>query len=65
MAEQIQDANPDVQEVRIPTPAGNAYTNRLYQKLATKHHSYKSEYGEVHVYSTPFREYAEFCNRYR
>lgn len=65
LAEQIQDANPDVQEVRIPTPADNAYTNRLYQKLATMHHAYESNYGQVNVYSTPFRDYAQFCSRYR
>lgn len=65
LAEQIQDANPDVLEVRIPTTAGNAYANRLYQKLATLHQTYDSDYGKVHVYSTPFREYKAFCDRYR
>jgi hypothetical protein len=65
LAEQIFDANPEVQEVRIPTQADNAYTNRLYQKLAIKHYSYESDYGKIHVYSKPFREYIEFCNRYR
>ncbi|MFD0677002.1 MULTISPECIES: hypothetical protein [unclassified Paenibacillus] len=64
LAVQIRDANPDVKEVRIPTSAQNAYTNRLYQKLATKHHSYKSGYGEIHVYSTSFHEYEQFCNRF-
>jgi hypothetical protein len=65
LAEQIQDANPDVQEVRIPTAADNAYTNRLYRKLATLHHSCESAYGQVHIYSTPFRDFSGFCNRYR
>ncbi|WP_409345398.1 hypothetical protein [Paenibacillus sp. MBLB4367] len=65
LADQIQDANPDVREVRIPTSADNAYTNRLYQKLATKLHSLETRYGTFHVYSTPFREYVDFCNRFR
>lgn len=64
LAEQIEEANPDVREVRIPTPADNAYTNQLYGKLATLHHSYESSYGQVNVYSTPFREYADFCRRF-
>ncbi|MCR8635357.1 hypothetical protein [Paenibacillus radicis (ex Xue et al. 2023)] len=64
LAEQILEANPVVQEVRIPTSADNVYTNRLYQKLATKHHSFETGYGIFNVYSTPFREYAELCNRY-
>ncbi|MFD0696329.1 hypothetical protein ACFQZT_19875 [Paenibacillus sp. GCM10027628] len=65
LAAQILEVNPDVQEVRIPTQADNAYTNRLYQKLASKHYSYESDYGKIHVYSIPFGEYIEFCNRYR
>jgi hypothetical protein len=65
LADQIQDANKDVQEVRIPTSADNAYTNRLYQKLAAKHHSVETRYGLFHVYSTPYSEYAAFCNRFR
>ncbi|MDF2715796.1 MAG: hypothetical protein K0R28_2721, partial [Paenibacillus sp.] len=65
LADQIQDANRDVQEVRIPTSADNAYTNRLYQKLATKQYSFNTRYGTFHVYTTPFREYADFCNRFR
>ncbi|MBO9610831.1 MAG: hypothetical protein J7639_33075 [Paenibacillaceae bacterium] len=65
LAEQIADANPDVREVRIPAQAENDYTNRLYRKLAEKHHSYESDYGTCHVYSTPFREFAAFCDRFR
>ncbi|MFC6230683.1 hypothetical protein ACFQI7_22930 [Paenibacillus allorhizosphaerae] len=65
LADQIRDANRDVQEVRIPTAADNAYTNRLYRKLATKHHSIESSYGTINVYSTPFTAFAGFCSRFR
>lgn len=65
LAEQIHDANPDVREVRIPSSADDAYTNRLYRKLATRHHSLNSRYGMFHVYSTSFAEFAEYCNRFR
>ncbi|WP_240418110.1 hypothetical protein [Paenibacillus periandrae] len=64
LAAQIRDANPDVKEVRIPTSAENPYTNRLYQKLAVKLHSYESAYGQIHIYSTSFHEYEQFCNRF-
>jgi hypothetical protein len=65
LAEQIEDANPNVREVRIPTSAENDYTNRLYQKLTDKLHSYDSNYGKVNVYSMSFREFKEFCDRFR
>ncbi len=65
LAEQIQEANPDVREVRIPTAADNGYTNRLYGKLADKQSTYESEYGTVHIYSTSYQTFAAFCNRYR
>jgi len=65
LVEEIEDANPNVKEVRIPTSADNAYTNRLYQKLTTKCQSQKSEYGTVNVYSMSFRELADFCSRFR
>lgn len=65
LAEQIEDANPHVLEVRIPTPADNTYTNRLYRKLTDNLHSFDSNYGKVNVYSMSFREFADFCNRYR
>ncbi|MDF2724371.1 MAG: hypothetical protein K0Q59_4046 [Paenibacillus sp.] len=64
LAEQIIDANPDVREVRIPTAAANAYTNRLYRRFADKQGAYETEYGTTHVYSTPFSRFADFCNRY-
>lgn len=65
LADQIQDANRDVQEVRIPTSADNDYTNRLYSKLATKQYSFNTQYGPFHVYSTPYTEFAGYCNRFR
>jgi hypothetical protein len=65
LAEEIEDANPQVREVRIPTSADNDYTNRLYRKLTNKLHSYDSNYGKVNVYSMPFREYKDFCSRFR
>ncbi len=65
LAEQIEDANPNVREVRIPTSAENDYTNRLYQKLTDRLHSYDSNYGKVNVYSMSFREFKEFCDRFR
>lgn len=65
LADQIRDANRDVQEVRIPTSAENGYTNRLYGKFATKQYSYDTSYGAFHVYSTPYTEFAGFCNRFR
>jgi len=65
LADQIQDANRDVRVVRIPTAADNDYTNRLYQKLATRQYSLDTCYGTYHVYSTPFSEFASYCNRFR
>ncbi|MCR8636217.1 hypothetical protein [Paenibacillus radicis (ex Xue et al. 2023)] len=65
LAEQIRDANPDVKEVRIPTSAENAYTNRLYQKFAVKLHSYESGYGKITIYSTSVHDYEQFCDRFR
>ncbi|PYI56335.1 hypothetical protein [Paenibacillus flagellatus] len=64
LAEQIEDANPHVREVRIPTAADNDYTNRLYRKMAAKLHTYDSSYGKVNVYATSFREYKQFCSRF-
>ncbi|TDF97044.1 hypothetical protein [Paenibacillus piri] len=64
LAAQIRDANPDVKEVRIPTVAENAYTNRLYQKFTAKHHSFKSGPCKFNVYSTSFHDYEQFCNRF-
>jgi len=65
LAEQIREANPDVREVRIPTAADNPYTNRLYRKLAEKHHSFDTEYGVFHMYATSYRDFADFCDRFR
>ncbi|RKN74911.1 hypothetical protein [Paenibacillus ginsengarvi] len=65
LAVEIEDANPHVREVRIPTSADNDYTNRLYRKLTNKMHTYDSNYGKVNVYSMPFEEYKDFCSRFR
>ncbi|WP_144852778.1 hypothetical protein [Paenibacillus cremeus] len=65
LAEQIQNANPQVQEVRIPTSAVNAYTNRLYQKMARKLYSMDSNFGTINIYTTPIHTYIGFCNRFR
>lgn len=65
LAEQIEDANPRVREVQIPTPEDNDYTNRLYSKLTNKLHTHDSYYGKVNVYTMPFNAYKEFCARYR
>ncbi|MFK7695123.1 hypothetical protein [Paenibacillus sp. HJGM_3] len=65
LVEEIEDAGPNVREVRIPTLADNAYTNRLYRKLTSRVQSHDSPYGKVNVYSMSFREFADFCSRYR
>ncbi|TMV52289.1 hypothetical protein FE783_04935 [Paenibacillus mesophilus] len=65
LADQIWDANRDVKEVRIPTSASNVYTNRLYGKIAAKRYSYDTGYGTFHVYSTPYSEFADYCDRFR
>ncbi|MCD9025284.1 hypothetical protein [Cohnella silvisoli] len=67
LAEQIGNAASDVTEVRIPTAADNSYTNRIYQKIANKFHTFESGhgYGLFHVYSTSYDRFVEFCNRFR
>lgn len=65
LAEEIEDANPQVREVRIPTPADNVYNNRLYSKLTDSPHTYDSRYGKVNVYTMSFREFTDFCRRFR
>lgn len=64
LAEQIAKANPDAAEVRIPTAADNAYTNRLYGKLAKLSGTRETDYGTVNVYSLPYADFAAFCRRY-
>jgi hypothetical protein len=65
LAEQIRDAGPEVREVRLPTAADNAYTNRLYGKIAERIRSYDTPYGPFHVYSTSFDAFAGYCGRFR
>jgi len=64
LAEQIGEMNGDVKEVRIPTAAGNAYTNGLYRKIAGKVDTVDTQYGPFHVYSTTYEAFADFCNRF-
>lgn len=64
LAEQIRGMNPDVAEVRIPTSADNAYTNRLYSKFANIAASRHTPYGSLNIYTTPFDAFANFCSRF-
>ncbi|WP_372632300.1 hypothetical protein [Cohnella sp.] len=64
LAEQIRDAGPEVKEVRLPTAAGNAYTNRLYGKIAKRFRSYDTPYGPFHEYSTSYDSFVSFCGRF-
>jgi len=65
LSEQIRDAGPKVKEIRLPTAANNAYTNRLYGKIASRIHSYDTPYGPFHVYSTTYDAFAGYCGRFR
>lgn len=67
LAEQIGDASGDVKEVRIPTAAGNAYTNRLYQKIAERTDTFESAegYGTFHTYAMSYDRFVRFCSRFR
>jgi hypothetical protein len=64
LAEQIRDAGPDVKEVRLPTAASNAYTNRLYGKIADRIRTQETPYGPINVYSTSYEAFADFCARF-
>lgn len=65
LAQQIGEASADVKEVRIPAEAGNAYTNRMYQKMAERTHSFETEYGTFHTYAMPFERFVGFSSRFR
>lgn len=67
LAQQIGEASGDVNEVRIPTAAGNTYTNRLYEKITKRLHTYESDqgYGSFHVYAMSFDQFVRFCSQYR
>ncbi|MBD2868700.1 hypothetical protein [Paenibacillus arenilitoris] len=65
LAEKIGELNGDVREVRIPTSAGNAYTNGLYRKFAEMTDTAETPYGPFHIYSVGYDAFASFCGRFR
>lgn len=64
LAVQIRDAGPEVKEVQLPTAANNAYTNRLYGKIAERIETRETPYGPIHVYATSFEAFAGYCARF-
>jgi hypothetical protein len=65
LAEQMKDAAPNVTEVRLPTAANNAYTNRLYGKIADRIHVQDTPFGVFNVYSTSYEAFAGYCSRFQ
>ncbi len=65
LAEQMREAEPNVQEVRIPTAANNAYTNRLYGKIADRIQVQDTPYGPINVYATSYEAFAGYCSRFQ
>lgn len=65
IADQIEATGREVSEMRIPTMADNIYTNKLYAKIADKIEEKESAFGRIHVYSTSFRAFKNYCDRFR
>jgi hypothetical protein len=65
IADQIAATGREVSEVRIPTMSDNGYTNKLYAKIADKIEAKESAFGRIHVYSTSFQAFKDYCDRFR